>query len=131
MRIRQKLKKYCSTFSWVNGSRCIQQARDGRTCNKVLIMCDLSLPPNRLSAIARSGPASVAPCQVVALRQFMSNEQEESRNLTVDECEALAAALVEDAAALLDGPKKEDLLRLAESYRNLAEMKRMVLRKSN
>ena len=61
----------------------------------------------------------------------MSNEQEESRNLTVDECEALAAALVEDAAALLDGPKKEDLLRLAESYRNLAEMKRMVLRKSN
>jgi integrase len=36
-----------------------------------------------------------------------------------------------DAAALPQGPKKEDALRLAASYRNLAEMKRMVLRKSN
>ena len=61
----------------------------------------------------------------------MSNDQEESRNMTADECEELAAALVEDAAALPQGPKKEDALRLAEAYRNLAEMKRMVLRKSN
>ena len=61
----------------------------------------------------------------------MSNEQDESRNMTADECEELAAALVEDAAALPHGPKKEDATRLAESYRNLAEMKRMVLRKSN
>ena len=61
----------------------------------------------------------------------MSNEQEEQRNMTADECEELATALVEDAAALPHGPKKEDALRLAESYRNLAEMKRMVLRKLN
>ena len=51
--------------------------------------------------------------------------------MTADECDEFAAALVEDAAALPHGPKKEDLLRLAESYSNLAEMKRMVLRKSN
>lgn len=61
----------------------------------------------------------------------MSNEQEESRNMTADECEELAAALLEDAAALPNGPKKEDILKLAESYRNLAEIKRVVLRKSN
>jgi hypothetical protein len=61
----------------------------------------------------------------------MSNEHEESRNLTADECDELADALIEDAAALPHGPKKENALRLAESYRNLAEMKRMVLRESN
>jgi hypothetical protein len=58
----------------------------------------------------------------------MSNEQEESRNMTADECEELAAALVEDASALPPGPKKENTLRLAQSYGNLAEMKRMVFR---
>jgi hypothetical protein len=47
------------------------------------------------------------------------------------ECDELADALIEDAAALPHGPKKENALRLAESYRNLAEMKRMVLRESN
>jgi hypothetical protein len=61
----------------------------------------------------------------------MSNEHEESRNMTVDECDELAAALVEEATALPHGPKKEDILRLAQSYRNLAEMKRMVLRNTN
>ena len=33
----------------------------------------------------------------------MSNEQEEQRNMTADECEELATALVEDAAALPHG----------------------------
>ena len=61
----------------------------------------------------------------------MSNEHEESRNMTADECDELAAALVEDAIDLPHGPKKEDILRLAQSYRNLAEMKRIVLRNSN
>jgi hypothetical protein len=37
----------------------------------------------------------------------MNNEQEESRNMTADECEELAAALAEDAAALPQGPKKK------------------------
>jgi hypothetical protein len=111
----------------------MQQARDGRTCQKVLLMLNLRPQRNRLSEIEWSWPALVARSgrQVVALRRCMSNEQEESRNMTADECDEFAAALVEDAAALPHGPKKEDLLRLAESYSNLAEMKRMVLRKSN
>jgi hypothetical protein len=61
----------------------------------------------------------------------MSNEQEDSRNLTANECDELVAALVEEAAALPHGPKKEDTLKLADGYRNLAEMKRMVLRRVN
>ena len=61
----------------------------------------------------------------------MSNEHEESRNLTADECDELVAALVEEAAALPHGLKKEGVLRLADGYRNLAAMKRMVLRNMN
>jgi hypothetical protein len=51
--------------------------------------------------------------------------------LTVEQCEALAAALFEDTAILPAGPKKEELLRLAQSYRGLAKMKRLILRKVN
>jgi hypothetical protein len=36
----------------------------------------------------------------------MNIEQEPSRNLTTEECEELAAGLVEDTAALPPGPKK-------------------------
>jgi hypothetical protein len=54
----------------------------------------------------------------------MSIEQE--RDLTADECDELAEALCQDAAALPDELKKANLLELAESYRNLAQMKRLV-----
>ena len=100
----------------------MQQARDGRTFKKVLMTSP---------SAAEQSIRNTAEYQVVALRWCMSNEQEEQRNMTADECEELATALVEDAAALPHGPKKEEALRLAESYRNLAEMKRMVLRKLN
>jgi hypothetical protein len=53
------------------------------------------------------------------------------RTLTVEECERLAATLSEDGAALPAGPKKETLLKLSESYRVLAQMKRTVLRTAN
>jgi hypothetical protein len=60
----------------------------------------------------------------------MSIEQE--RNLTADECDELAEILRHDAAAALpDELKKANLLELAEGYRNLAQMKRLVLRKVN
>jgi hypothetical protein len=61
----------------------------------------------------------------------MNIEQEPSRNLTTEECEELAAGLVEDTAALPPGPKKEEMLKLAQDYRNLAEMKRLVAREVN
>ena len=51
--------------------------------------------------------------------------------LTVDVCDELAEALRHDAAALPDELEKENLLELAECYRNLAQMKRLVLRKVN
>jgi hypothetical protein len=56
---------------------------------------------------------------------------ETERVLTIEECELLADSLSDEAAALPVGSKKEDLLRLAESYRSLAQMKRLVLRKVN
>ena len=61
----------------------------------------------------------------------MGVEQEPPTNLTVEQCEALAAALFEDAAILPPGPEKEKLLGLAQGYRSLAKMKRLVLRKVN
>jgi hypothetical protein len=56
---------------------------------------------------------------------------EHEKNLTADECDELAEALRHDAAALPDELKKANLLELAEGYRNLAQMKRLVLRKVN
>ena len=51
--------------------------------------------------------------------------------LTVDQCDELAKALHEDAARLPQGSERQYLLQLAEGYRLLADMKRMVLRKVN
>jgi hypothetical protein len=56
---------------------------------------------------------------------------ETDRALTVEECELLADTLCGDAAALPIGSKKEGLLKLADSYRILAQMKRSVLRMVN
>jgi hypothetical protein len=50
-------------------------------------------------------------------------------HLTVDECNELAKALLEEAALLPPGSKRENMLQLAEGYRLLADMKKMVLRK--
>jgi hypothetical protein len=55
----------------------------------------------------------------------------QEEHLTVDQCDELAKALREDAAGLPHGSERESLLQLAEGYRLLAEMKRMVLRKVN
>jgi hypothetical protein len=52
-------------------------------------------------------------------------------HLTIEECEELEEALRQDAASLPSGPDKENLLKLAEGYRVLANVKRMVLRKVN
>ena len=55
----------------------------------------------------------------------------QEERLTVDQCDELAKALREDAARLPHGSEREYLLQLAEGYRLLADMKRMVLRKVN
>ena len=64
-----------------------------------------------------------------ALAQFMSIEH--VRNLTADDCDELAEALRHHAAVLPDELKKANLLWLAECYRNLAQMKRLVSRNVN
>ena len=56
---------------------------------------------------------------------------QEEEHLTVDQCDELANALREDAARLPHGSERENLFQLAEGYRLLAAMKRMVLRKVN
>jgi hypothetical protein len=55
----------------------------------------------------------------------------DEQHLTVDQCDELEEALRQDAASLPDGSDKENLLKLAEGYRALAKMKRIVLRKVN
>jgi hypothetical protein len=61
---------------------------------------------------------------------FMKTEQQPS-NLTVEQCEELAASLLEDAAALPTCQKQKEILKLAGDYHNLAKIKRLVLRKVN
>ena len=51
--------------------------------------------------------------------------------LTVDKCDELVEALRERAASLTNGSGREKLLVLAECFRELANMKRLVLRKVN
>jgi len=55
----------------------------------------------------------------------------QDEHLTVDQCDELAKAMREDAARLPHGSERENLLQLAEGYRVLADMKRMVFRKVN
>jgi hypothetical protein len=55
----------------------------------------------------------------------------EAEHLTAAQCDELAEALLQDAAALPDGSERENLLKLAAGYRDLANMKRTVLRKAN
>lgn len=52
----------------------------------------------------------------------------DEEHLAVDECDELAKALVEEAALWPPGSKRETLLQLADDYRVLADMKRIVLR---
>jgi hypothetical protein len=56
---------------------------------------------------------------------------EEERNLTADECDELADALVDAAAVLPPGQKKQETLKLSDGYRTLAQVKRLVLRMVN
>ena len=55
----------------------------------------------------------------------------QEEHLTVDQCDELAEALREAAAPLPHGSERDCLLQLAEGYRLLADMKRMVLRRVN
>ena len=55
----------------------------------------------------------------------------EDETLTAAQCDELVEALLQDAAALPDGPERENLLKLAEGYRALANLKRTVRRKVN
>jgi hypothetical protein len=61
----------------------------------------------------------------------MTFDQEASTSLTVEQCEELATAIAEEAALLSPGSKKEALLNLARSYRDLATMKALIARKLN
>jgi len=51
--------------------------------------------------------------------------------LTAGQCDELVEALLHDVAALADGRERKNLLKLAEGYRELANLKRTVLRKVN
>jgi hypothetical protein len=55
----------------------------------------------------------------------------QDKPLTVDECDELAEALRERAAYLPNGSERESLLALAECFRELANLKRLVLRNVN
>jgi hypothetical protein len=61
----------------------------------------------------------------------MTFEDEESSNLTVEQCEEMAVAISQDAAQLPSGPRRNELLKLAQYYRVLAAMKSTIARKLN
>jgi hypothetical protein len=65
-----------------------------------------------------------------AVRKPQDTEMQDE-HLTAGECDELVRALLEDAAILPSGPERKKLLELAEGYRILANMKRMVLRNIN
>jgi hypothetical protein len=55
----------------------------------------------------------------------------QEEHLTVDQCDELAKALREHAARLPHGSERENLLQLAEGYRALSDVKKIILRKVN
>jgi hypothetical protein len=59
----------------------------------------------------------------------MTKERESTANLTIEQCRELAAAMFEEAAALQPGSRKDEILKLAHGYSNLAEMKRWLAKK--
>jgi hypothetical protein len=60
----------------------------------------------------------------------MEIEQESSTRLTAKECQELADAVFEDATALPLGPEKNEILKLAHGYRNLAKVKNWLIKSS-
>ena len=74
----------------------------------------------------RLGPELVGK-QIEYPRLAMQDEE----YLTADECEELSRALREDSAALPSGLEQQNLLKLANSYGALAQLKRWVFRKAN
>jgi hypothetical protein len=61
----------------------------------------------------------------------MTTKENSSAHLIVEQCEQLAAMMFQDAAALPPGLKQKELLKLAQGYRNLAEMKNFLSGKVN
>ena len=59
----------------------------------------------------------------------MDNNDDEA--LTVAQCNELADALLEDAAAMAPGPDRDAIARLAEGYCVLAEVKALVMEQVN
>jgi hypothetical protein len=55
----------------------------------------------------------------------------EDEPLTVTECDELVEVLLQAAAALPNGSERENLLKLAAGYHDLANMKRIVDRNVN
>jgi hypothetical protein len=108
-----------------------QQHQIGGACQKCigkrhelgqLAHCGINKPSGNASGRKRLGIM-----QIDCLRPVMQDDE----HLTADECEELSLALRQDAAVLPNGSDKENLLKLAEGYRALANAKRVVLRNVN
>jgi hypothetical protein len=132
MRSRHERTKYYFTFSWktvhcacnervtVAPAKGVYEAQSPSATEQTIRN---TMESRLYSALER--------VRIDALRWCMSNEHEESRNMTADECDELAALLLEDAAALPPGQKQGEILKLVSGYRDLAKMKRLVLRNVN
>ncbi|WP_456768148.1 hypothetical protein [Bradyrhizobium sp. USDA 3650] len=57
--------------------------------------------------------------------------RDEEQGLSAEQCDDMAQALLQEAAGMLRGHRKERLLELAEAYGILGQMKRMVLCRAN
>lgn len=89
---------------------------------------DSSQFPSYSAQACKNDELRFGPLAAAVTVMAMTIEDEPSRNLTVRDCEEIASALFEDAAALPAGLKKQKILELAQSYRSLGKMKRLVSR---
>jgi hypothetical protein len=56
---------------------------------------------------------------------------QDDEHLTADDCEELSRALRRDASILPSGLEQQKLLNLADSYLALAELKRLIARRTH
>jgi hypothetical protein len=88
------------------------------------------ISPWQISCIASLGTTGVwrlrgyrTPARERAERGAMKNERGPTTYFTIEELREIAAAKLEEASALPAGFAKEELLRSADNFRSLAELK--------
>jgi hypothetical protein len=109
-------------------TRTMQKRQDNK--NYIIRACRISIASGDIS-VTRLLQRDNKPAENASGLAGNEGAAMHEEQLTVHQCDELAKALHEDAAQLPHGSERENLLQLAEGYRLLAQIKRMVLHKVN